>query len=139
VKPDKSVESTRWHEYLIRLVIYGLIIVIASACTNRTPTEAIQATINITKIVDEATQGPINTNIITLGWETPDSQVIKTEQYRDQSELTMAMPADGSVRLFVIVEAPGYEKWENVIRMKFNSTKPVSFPVEMERTTGLQG
>jgi hypothetical protein len=47
--------------------------------------------------------------------------------------------ADGSVRLFVIVEAPGYEKWENAIRMKFNSTKPISFPVEMERMAGLQG
>jgi len=42
------------------------------------------------------------------------------------------MPADGSVRLFVIVEGPGYEKWAEAIRMKFNSTKPVSFPVEME-------
>ena len=47
--------------------------------------------------------------------------------------------ADGSVRLFVIVEVPGYEKWENAIRMKFNSTKPISFPVEMERMAGLQG
>jgi len=49
------------------------------------------------------------------------------------------MQADGSVRLFVMVEAPGYEKWENAIRMKINSTKPVSFPVEMERMAGLQG
>ena len=49
------------------------------------------------------------------------------------------MPADGSVRLFIIVEALGYEKWAEAIRMKFNSTKPVSFPVEMERVKDLQG
>jgi hypothetical protein len=49
------------------------------------------------------------------------------------------MPADGSVRLFVIVEAPGYEKSAEAIRMKFKSTKPVSFPVEMERIKNMQG
>jgi hypothetical protein len=31
--------------------------------------------------------------------------------------------------LFVMVKAPGSEKWVNAIGMKFNSTKPISFPV----------
>jgi len=38
-----------------------------------------------------------------------------------------------------IVEAPGYEKWENAIRMKFNAAIPVDIEVEMERVNGMQG
>jgi len=101
--------------------------------------EAVHATINITKIVDKATQRPIKSNVVTLRWETPEGKVTKTDTYRNQSQFSTTMPADGSVRLFVIVEAPGYVKWENAIRMKFNSTKPVSCPVEMERMKNMQG
>ena len=46
---------------------------------------------------------------------------------------------NGSVRLFVIVEAPGYEKWENAIRMKFNAKKPLYIDVGMERVKDMQG
>jgi hypothetical protein len=124
---------------MARFVLTGLLLLIIFGCSSKAPTEIVQATIHITKIIDKATQRPINSNIVTLRWETPDGEVIKTEQYRNQNELTTTMPADGSVRLFVMVEAPGYKKWENAIRMKFNVEKPVSFPVEMERVKDLQG
>ena len=121
------------------LLIVCLLTVFLVGCSAKAPTEVIQATINITKIVDQNTQKPIMSNIVTLSWETPEGKVIKTETYRNRSLLSTMMPADGSVRLFVIVEALGYENWENAIRMKFNAAKPVSFPVEMERAKGMQG
>jgi len=131
--------SLRRHIFISHLLIIGLIFVVLSACANGAPTKAVQATISITKIVDKVTQRPINSNIVTLRWETPEGKVIKTEQNCNQSQLTTTMPADGSVRLFVIVEALGNEKWENAIRMKFNEEKPLYIDVEMERRTGLQG
>ena len=69
----------------------------------------------------------------------PEGQIIKIEQCWNQSKLSAPMPADGSVWLFLIVEAPGHEMWTNAIRMKFNSMKQVSFLLEMERSTGVQG
>ena len=121
------------------LLIVCLLTVFLVGCSAKAPTEVIQATITITKIVDKATQRPISSNIVTLRWETPEGKVIKTEQYRNQSQLSTTMPADGSVRLFVIVEAPGYEKWAEAIRMKFNTEKPVDITVEMERVKDQQG
>jgi hypothetical protein len=129
----------RWGKYIARLIFVVLVFVILFGCSQKTKNDAIQATITITNIVDKATQRPINSNVVTLRWETPKGKVIKTETYRNQSQLTTTMPADVSVRLFIAVEAPGYVKWENAYRMKFNTSKPVSFPVEMERVKGMQG
>lgn len=132
------------NKVVINLIIICTISVFLIGCTTKAKVdvvqnpfeataETVQATIVITKIVDKATQQPIDTNTITLRWETPTGEVINTETYRNKSRLTTTMPADGSVRLFVIVEASGYVKWENAIRIKLNSSKPFSFPVEMEK------
>lgn len=137
VKPALDVNSPAHNQAAVCIIVF-LLSVLLAGCATKAPTEVVQATIIVTKIVDKNTQRPINSNIITLRWETPEGKVIKTETHRNQSRLSTTMPADGSVRLFVIVEAPGYEKWENAIRMKFNSTKPISFPVEMERVKGMQ-
>ena len=107
VKTGKSIGSPGWEKLNARFVLTGLLFVVLFGCSPKAPTEAIQATISITKIVDRATQRPINSNFVTLRWETPEGKVIRTEQYRNQSQLTTTMPADGSVRLFVIIEAPG--------------------------------
>lgn len=139
MKPDRGVKLPKTDKVAAWLVIPCLLSAFLVSCSPATPTETVQATINITKIVDTVTKQPINSNIVTLRWETTEGKVLKVEQHRNQSQLTTAMPADGSIRLFVIVEALGYEKWENVIRMKFNTDKPVSFPVVMERVKGLQG
>ena len=41
--------------------------------------------------------------------------------------------ADGSVRLFITVEAPGYNAWERIRwRMNWTTDRPVYITVEME-------
>ena len=88
VKPEMGVELLAHNKVSICLIFVYLLSVLLFGCSTKAPPEAIQATINITKIVDKASQMPINSNIVTLRWETPESKVIKTEQYRNQSEFS---------------------------------------------------
>lgn len=120
-------------------IIGILLMIFLSSCSSQAPTETIQATIKIVKIVDKDTQRPIQSNIVTFRWETQDGAVLKTETYKNQTQLSTTMPADGSVRLFVTVISPGYERWENGIRMHLNQARPLEINVEMERRKGLQG
>jgi hypothetical protein len=41
--------------------------------------------------------------------------------------------------MWIKVEAPGYKPWENAIRMKLNTNKPLYIDVKMERWDGMQG
>jgi hypothetical protein len=59
--------------------------------------------------------------------------------YINQSSLSTTLLADGTTRLWVIVEAVGYKPWENAIRMKLNDNKPLYIEVEMERWDAFQG
>ena len=74
-----------------------------------------------------------------MRWETPEGEIIKTEQYEDQESFSIALPADGSVRLFIAVDVPGYRTWGNALRMNWEVNKPVYITVEMELEEGLQG
>jgi hypothetical protein len=76
-------------------------------CSIQSQDDEIQATINISKIVDKVTQQPIVGNPTSLKRETEASKDIKTETYKDQSQLSFSIPADGIVNLFVIGKAPG--------------------------------
>jgi hypothetical protein len=105
VKPDLGVELPARTKAAVCLIILCILSAFLVGCSTKTQTEAVQATIKITKIVDNATQRLINSNIVTPRWETPEGKVIKTEAFRNQSQFSTTMPADGSVRLFVIVEA----------------------------------
>jgi hypothetical protein len=70
---------------------------------------------------------------------TSDGEVLNTEEYKNQSSLSTTLPADGTTRLWVIVEAVGYKPWENAIRMKLSDNKPLYIKVEMERWDAFQG
>ena len=114
--------------------------VILTSCANTQTDENVpQATIHIEKIIDKESREPLKNNTITLRWETPEGEIIKTEQYEDQESFSIALPADGSVRLFIAVDAPGYRTWGNALRMNWNEDKPVYITVEMEFEEGLQG
>ena len=56
VKTGKSIGSPGWEKLIARFVLTGLLFVVLFGCSPKAPTEAIQATISITKIVDRATQ-----------------------------------------------------------------------------------
>ena len=102
-------------------------------------TSAHVATIKLTEIVDKSSRKPIDNNTITLRWETPDGNPIKLEQYSGKSNLSTTLTADGSVRLFVIVDAPGYITWSSAYRMNLEADKPLYITVEMERENRIQG
>jgi hypothetical protein len=102
--------------FIFWIALYSLIF---TDCSNTQTNENIpQATISLEKIIDKETQQPIENNIITLKLETPEGEIINTKQYQDQVRLSKVMLADGSVRLFIKVEAPVYIPWENALRMK---------------------
>lgn len=103
-------------------------------CSIKRDESEVQAKVTITKIIEKATKQPIKQNKITMRWETPDGEILKIKTYENRSSLTVTMPADGTVRLFIRVESPGYHPWENAIRMKFDESKPVTIPVEMQKT-----
>jgi hypothetical protein len=111
-----------------------------ASCTNQ-PVEATAplVTIELTEIVDKSTQQPITENTITFRWETSDGEVLDEQVFTNQSSLTTTLLADGDMRLWVKVEAPGYWFWEEAIRMKLNSNKPLSIKVEMESWKSTQG
>jgi spore coat protein CotH len=96
-------------------------------------------TIELTEIVDKTTQSPITENTITLRWESSDGDVLDTQEYSNQSSLSTSLLADGDKRLWVKVEAKGYQPWENAIRMKMNSDKPLYIKVEKEWWDAIQG
>jgi hypothetical protein len=117
-----------------------LILFLQTGCSNSQPeTQIPQVTIELTEIVDKSTQRPITENTITFRWETSDGEVLDTQEYRNQASLTTTLTADGETRLWVKVEAVGYKPWENAIRMKLNSDRPLYIKVEMERWDGIQG
>lgn len=124
--------------YLIAcLILLGTLLL---GCTNpEDVNDSPQATIHLEKIIDKESQQPLGNNIITLRWMTPNGEIITTEQYEDQASLTIVMPADGSVSLFIAVEVPGYKRWENALRMNWKEDRPVYITVEMEREAGVQG
>ena len=110
------------------------------SCGNPQPEATVpQVTINITEIIDKESRQPLDNNTITLRWETPDGKLIDTEQYEGRSSLTTILPANGSLRLFVTVEVPGYKTWGNAMRMNWANDRPVYITVEMELEEGLQG
>ena len=131
--------TLRKHEVFLLLFI-GLSWVILTSCANtQTDENGPQATIHIEKIIDKESREPLKNNTITLRWETPEGEIINTEQYKDQESFSIALPADGSVRLFIAVDAPGYRTWGNALRMNWADDRPVYITVEMELEEGLQG
>ena len=113
---------------------------ILTSCANTQTDENVpQATIHIEKIIDKESREPLKNNTITLRWETPEGEIIKTEQYKYQESFSIALPADGSVRLFIAVDAPGYRTWGNALRMNLNSDRPIYITVEMEKEMGSLG
>ena len=125
---------------VITIICILIICAILPSCVNtQAPENTPQATIHLEKIVDKESQRPIEDNTVILRWETPDGDIINTEQYKDQESLSAVMPADCSVRLFIKVESPGYKKWENAMRMNWVKDRPVYITVEMYPEEGLQG
>ena len=121
-------------------VCFILILFLLTGCSNtQSETQGLRVTIELTEIVDKSTQRPINENTITLRWEASNGEVLDTQEYSNQSSLTTTLTADGEIRLWVKVEAKGYKVWENAIRMKMNSDKPLYIKVEMERWDAIQG
>jgi hypothetical protein len=126
---------------LIRLSIF-LVLTLAplASCANQlSDATAPLVTIELTEIIDKSTQQPIIENTITLRWETSDGEVLDEQVYTNQSSFSTTLLADGDMRLWVKVEAPGYMRWEKAIRMKLNSIKPLYIDVKMERREGMQG
>jgi hypothetical protein len=116
------------------IICPALVLFLLASCSNsQAEATAPLVSIELTEIVDKSTQRPITENTITLRWETSDGEVLETQEYINQSRLSTTLPADGDTRLWVIVEAVGYKPWENAIRMKLNSDKPLSIKVQMER------
>jgi hypothetical protein len=56
VKPEIGVEFPKRNQAAVCLIIFCLISVFLVGCSTKTPTEAVQATIHITKIVHKNTQ-----------------------------------------------------------------------------------
>ena len=123
---------------LILCIVFSCVI-LTSCADPQTDENVPQATIHLEKIIDKESQQPLENNTITLRWETPEGEIINTEQYKDQESLSTALPADGSVRLFIEVDAPGYRTWGNALRMNWANDRPVYITVEMELEEGLQG
>ena len=119
--------------FLLRLTICLLLIQLTSCFNSQAEATAPLVTIELTEIVDKITQHPITENTITLRWETSNGEVLDMQEYKNQSSLATKLTADGDTRLWVKVEAKGYKPWENAIRMKLNSDKPLYIKVEMER------
>ena len=131
--------TLRKHEVFLILWIVLACVILASCADPQTDENVPQATIHIEKIIDKESREPLKNNTITLRWETPEGELINTEQYKNQESFSIALPADGSVRLFIAVDAPGYRTWGNALRMNWEEDKPVYITVEMELEEGLQG
>ena len=114
--------------------------VIQTSCTDPQMEKNVpQATIHLEKIIYKESREPLKNNTITLKWETLEGEIIKTELYEDRDSFSIALPADGSVRLFIPVDAPGYRTWGNALRMNWANDRPVYITVEMELDEGSQG
>ena len=96
-----------------------------------TPDVGPTAKVTITKIINKMTGESVTDSVITLRWEGPDGETLRTEHYQNIDTLTTTVAADGQSRLWVRVEAAGFHPWEIAIRLKLNENKPVTFPVEM--------
>ena len=131
--------ALRKHEVFLFLYIVLTCVIISSCANPQTDENVPQATVHIEKIIDKESGEPLKNNTITLRWETPEGEIIKTEQYKNQESFSIALPADGSVRLFIAVDAPGYRTWGNALRMNLNSDRPIYITVEMEKEMGSQG
>ena len=131
--------TLRKHEVFVILFIILTCVILSSCANTQTDENSPQATIHLEKIIDKESREPLKNNTITLRWETPEGEIIKTEQYEDQESFSIALPADGSVRLFIAVDAPGYRTWGNALRMNWANDRPVYITVEMEAEEGLQG
>ena len=129
----------RTHAHILICTILTFPLLSSFSELQSNPTTIPQATVELTEIVDKATQLPISENIITLRWETSNGEVIEEEIYTNQASLQTSIPADGNTRLWIMVESQGYKPWENAIRLKLNEDKPLYIKVEMVRQTELQG
>ena len=127
------------HEVFLILFIVLSCAILTSCANPQTDENVPQATIHIEKIIDKESREPLKNNTITLRWETPEGEIIKTEQYKNQVSFSTVMPSDGSVRLFIEVDIPGYKTWGNALRMNWVEDRPVYITVEMELEEGSQG
>ena len=123
---------------LILLAFTIFIALILSSCSENTPTEVPTITVQITDVVDKATGGHLDDFNVTFRKETPDGVVLSSEEYTDTIDVSAIIPADGSVRLFIVVDAPGYVKYSTAMRGKYNTDKFVEILVEMTRFEGEQ-
>ena len=105
-KSDEVWMTIGMHIFFSILYFALSCITLTSCATTQTTENTPQATIHLEKIIDKETLQPLEKNTITLRWETPDGEVLNTEQYEDQESFSTVMPADGSVRLFIEVELP---------------------------------
>ena len=112
----------------------ALLIILLVSCAPSPKDEPDLAVYKITEIVDKDTGLPIKTNSLLITVE----QEGKPEQlYTDQNitEYRIELPVGAAVR--ILVEAPGYEDWELVVR--FKQAKYMEGPVEMTSIAGDQG
>lgn len=122
--------------FLVSTIFFALFL---CSCSASTPTEAPTITVLITDVVDKATRTHLGDFTLTFRKETPDGVVLSSEEYTDTINVSTTIPADGSVRLFVVVEAPGYVPYETAMRGKYNSDKFVEVLVEMEKYKTFEG
>ena len=115
---------------LASTIFFALIL---SSCSDSTPTETPTIKVIITDVVDKAAGTHLDDFTLTFRKETPDGVVLSSEECTDIVNMSTTIPADGSVRVFVVVEAPGYIRYSTAIRGKYYSDKFVEFLVEMTR------
>jgi starvation-inducible outer membrane lipoprotein len=124
-----------------RLAILILLLALFAAACKKLPTplpETPQATIEISEIVDKTSLEPIAHNTITLRWETSAGKLIETQEFQDQPNLVTTLPADGTTRLIITIEAQGYATWSNNFQMKLEKDQTLSTPVELQRKANTQ-
>ena len=115
------------------LVTSVFITLVLSSCSGSTPTETPTIKVIITDVVDKATGAHLDDFTLTFRKETPDGVVLSSEEFSNMVNMSTFIPADGSVRVFVVVEAPGYIRYSTAIRGKYYSDKFIEFLVEMTR------
>jgi hypothetical protein len=118
---------------LVIIVVSLFTALLLPSCSDSTPIEAPTIKVIITDVVDKATGVHLDDFTLTFRKETPDGVLISSEEYSDTIDVSTAIPADASVRLFVDVKAPGYVPYITAIRGKYYSDKVVEILVEMEK------
>jgi len=90
-------------------------------------------------IVDEVTGQPVNAEITIRRERVSDGSQLEAERFYTGQHLEIDSPVDPDVRLFVLVEAKGYNDWEVGFRMNRGGrlTAPIRLkPIATPRPQG---